>query len=123
MAVHEAFKFENLGKAFGGTVPLLVNDQIQRVLRDCKDRFTDEKARTVRIDLRFSPVANEHGDEVNAEVQVTSSLPKCITRIHSLRIKANGDATFHPDFADDPNAEGLFDPHTGELREDADDRK
>lgn len=113
MSAHEKFTFANLPKMFGGQLPLLFDIEAKRALADCKDRFEDDKVRVVKIEMRFNPVANTHGDEVTTEVEVITSLPKQRTRLHTLAVRNNGEATFHPDLPGEPEGSTLYDDGEG----------
>lgn len=117
MPVHEKFKFDNLNKMFRGMLPALFDDEMRRCLLDCKDRFEDDKARSVKIEFRTSPRHGTNGDEVDVEVEVVSTVPKKRTRLHTLAVKANGEAMFHPDLLDEPEGRTLYDEDTGEVKE------
>ena len=109
MALRENLEFKNLDKMFDGRVPALFNLEMKRAIRDCADRPHEKKPRTVQITFRMSPVPESEGDEADIEVEVASSVPKSRTKIHTVSTKVDGSATFHPDFAEEPDANGIFD--------------
>ncbi len=109
MAMHEQLKFDNLDKLFKGQLPILWNAEMRRVMLDCKDRPNDTHARICKIEFRCVPKENTDGDEVNIEVQVISTVPKQVTCTHTVTLKANGTAFFHPDLVDEPDGSTLYD--------------
>jgi hypothetical protein len=120
MAMHEKYKFDSLSQMYQGSIPPLFEEAAQGVLKDCKDRFEDDKPREITIKLLYVPKKNTHGDEVDTEVEVSWKVPRKRTRVNTLAVRNNGEATFHPDLPENPNGSTLYDDvdrNTGEVRE------
>lgn len=59
-----------------------------------------------RVDLKAGEVQCE---DCLVEGEVASSLPKRRTKTFTMKPKHSGDLVFHPDLADDPDGDGLYD--------------
>lgn len=96
-----------------GKINALFKSEVARVVADCLDRPTEDKARVVQLKFLFAPSPDSPGQSdchnVLVEVEVTSGLPKMRTRIFAMSPNKRGELRFHPDRDDDPDGNTLYD--------------
>jgi hypothetical protein len=101
MALRE-LNLEGLSTIAGGKVDAAINQQLKRAISDCEDRPGDKNARKVVLTMLVRPVMYQDGavTDVNVECEVTSSIPKYISKPVDCRIKSGQRAIFN-DMAED----------------------
>jgi hypothetical protein len=112
---------ENLGRLNFGQIDKIFQQQLRSCVKDCEERPGDKGPRTVSIIFTLTPDPDMHGNElvcdgVDVACDVQSKVPKTKTRVFSMKPKQNGMLFFNPDVPEDPEAEGLYDPQTGEEK-------
>lgn len=88
---------DTLHTAEGGRVALLFKRHLERAVQDCEDRPGDKNKRKVTVNLLLSPVIGQDGAtcDTNVEIELTSSIPKHITRPINCRMKHGGQLVFN----------------------------
>lgn len=91
-----------LSEFAGGTVDAAFRHHIKRAIVDCEDRPGEKKPRTITLAVRITPVILQDGaaTDVKADCEVTSNVPKHVSRTVECRIKQGGRAIFN-DMAED----------------------
>lgn len=77
--------------------------------------------RKISVSFFLTPELDENDprpvcDTILVACDVVSGVPKTKTRIFSMKPKQDGQLVFNPDVPEDAEAEGLYDPKTGEVR-------
>lgn len=92
MAVH-AFGLDSLKQVDRGIVAKAWEASVQRAIRDCCDRPTEDRIRKVVLQAEFAPADSQNGvcDDVNVTVQVKETIPAVTTQpvVMSIRRKGN----------------------------------
>lgn len=117
----QSFTLENLKLLDFGKIGAAFDAERQHVVKDCIDRPTDERPRSVSISFKFKPMVDPSAnvtdcDSVAVECEITSSLPKRRTKVYTMTPRHDGTLTFHPDLPDEPDGDTMFDPKTGEEK-------
>lgn len=88
---------ESLGFVAGGTVDAAFAHHLRRAVADCEDRSGDTKPRKVTLTVNVSPVVLQDGacTDCAIECEVTSTVPKHVSKPVECRIKAGGRALFN----------------------------
>lgn len=102
MALRE-LNLDGLSTIAGGKVDAAVNQQIRRAIGDCEDRPGDKNPRKVILTMLVRPVMYQDGavTDVNVECEVSSSIPKYISKPVDCLIKAGQRAIFNDLSEDD----------------------
>ncbi len=109
----QQFRIEDLKKFDFGIVATAFNKQVERVVSDCMDRPTDDKAREVMLVLKAKPLAVVSGSSVDCEAvdvefEIRSRVPTLRSKIVRMEPKADGRLLFNPDNSDDPISPTAF---------------
>lgn len=88
---------EGLAEFAGGTVDAAFRHHVKRAILDCEDRPGEKKPRTITLSLKVVPVILQEGavTDVQADCEVTSSVPKHVSRTVECRIKQGGRAIYN----------------------------
>ena len=111
----EELKLANICKLENGVIEELFSAQLKPLINDLLERPGEKKARSVIIAIHLTPSdsTDANCDHVDIQFDVSSRLPKQRTRryVTSVSRKRGNDVSlgFHPDFVDDPDANGMFD--------------
>lgn len=102
MALKE-LNLEGLASIAGGKVDAAVNMQLKRMIADCEDRPGDKNPRKVVLTMLVRPVMLQDGavTDVNVECEVSSAIPKYISKPVDCRIKHGQRAVFNDLSEDD----------------------
>ena len=114
MASSTKLRLENLVQLDGGIVCRAFDCELGQGVQDCLDRPTDNRPRKVAVVFTIKPKVDVKAGEVNCEdclveAEVASSMPKKRTKSFTMKPKHSGDLCFHPDLADDPDGDTLYD--------------
>lgn len=101
----------------GGAVGAQFDDDLKRAVRDCEDRPTDKRPRTVALLVRLSPEVDlkngkVHCDDVLVEAQIKTGLPQRHSPVYRMKPRHGHGELFIPEGED--LGPGLFD----EIEED-----
>ena len=93
------------------------DEKMKQAVKSCQDFPNYDKPRSVIIKIDVTPEMSATGgagpcDHVTVQATLKSSFPAQKTNIYKLLAHQDGSASFHPEFPDDPDADGLFDPDT-----------
>lgn len=104
MALRE-LNLEGLATIAGGRVDAAVNRQLKRAIADCEDRPGDKNPRKVVLTMLVRPVMLQDGavTDVNVECEVSSVVPKYISKPVDCRLKAGQRAIFNDMSEDNVN--------------------
>lgn len=122
MAKGTVFSLSNLRLLDFGKIGVAFDHEIERVVKDCLDRPSDDHARTVTIKFSFEPTLDPSAGMVDCETvavecEVSSAVPKRRTKVYEMRPHKNGQLSFNPDLPDEPEEETLY--HEAERKEDS----
>lgn len=86
-----------LPHADGGRVDAAFSWHMKRAIEDCEDRPGDKSKRYVLIRMVVTPVLLQDGavTDCNIECEVSSAIPKHVSRPINCRIKSGGRAVFN----------------------------
>jgi restriction endonuclease len=101
--------FVSMPQLADGKVNKLLQRHLQRAAEDCMDRPGDKSARKVVIEYVFVPQVGQDGDceKVICEVECKTKVP--VYRSVPIQMRpTKGGFLFNPDFADDLDAQSLF---------------
>jgi hypothetical protein len=96
MALRE-LNLEGLSTIDGGRVDAAVNRHLKRAIADCEDRPGDKTPRKVVLTMLVRPVMLQDGavTDVNVECEVSSTVPKHVSKPVDCRIKNGQRAVFN----------------------------
>lgn len=94
--IHEV-KLDTLQNAAQGTIDVAFAHHIKRISEDCYDRPGCKTARTVTLLVKITPVIDEAGlcETTKMECEVSSSVPKHISRPIDCGIRKGGKLVFN----------------------------
>ena len=107
--LHE-LKLETLKDVAGGTVDEAFQTHVKRVAEDCYDRPGCKAARQVTLLVKVTPIIDQAGlcESVKTEVEITSAIPKHISRPIPCGLRKGGKLVF-----DDMEQATMFDGAEG----------
>ena len=112
---------QNLKQLDLGKIEVCFNHELEQAVRDCLDRPELKKVRQVAVIFSLAPVT-EGGqcERVDVACDIKAKTPPRRTRVYTMAPRGSG-LVFHPDAAEDPDANLLFDreeidPTTGEVK-------
>lgn len=110
MAIKE-FDIAALGEFDGGRIAEAVNQEIRRVINDCKDRPQVEKVRSVTLQFDFEPLMDDQRelDACNLSFQIKSNLPKRESKTYNVGVKKDGRLFFSEHSTDNVNQRTILD--------------
>lgn len=90
-----------------GKADVVVQQAMSVAVRDVLDRPGEKKPRVVTIKVSITPVVQQDGDVVDAEVEfeVANAIPKWRTAPRPVLVGRQGDLFFSPDAPDNPRQE------------------
>ncbi len=97
----QLLKLETLSALAHGKVGVAFDREIKRLVRDCIDRPSDDRARVVTLQITVTPTAVVDGQSVTCEgakavAKVRSKVPDYETQEIDLGVRENGGAVFSP---------------------------
>jgi hypothetical protein len=112
---------DNLRELDFGKIGAAFQAELQHVVKDCQDRPTDDRARSVSIVFKLAPEVDVkagviHADVIEVGCEITSNVPKRRTQIYKMKPQANGTLLFHPELPEEPEGSTLYDEETGEVK-------
>lgn len=109
MAKGTTFSLETLNLLDLGKIEKAFKTEVDRVVADCKDRFMDDRPRSVVLKFSFEPSLDEGEYEVLVECEITGTIPKRRSKVYTMRLDdRTGGLLFNPDLPDDPDEETLY---------------
>jgi hypothetical protein len=116
----ELLKLKSLGNLAHGKVGVAFDRELQRMGRDCIDRPSDDRVRTVTLSVSIKPTAVVDGQITTCEgakavAKVKSKMPDYETQEIDLGIRENGSTVFAPACPEDHRQGELF-PEPDELK-------
>lgn len=107
----QKFTLDTLKDLDGGKAALAFEQHVRRAANDCLDRPGDQTARKITLEIKLSPVLNADltCDEVKAQIEASSAVPKHRTKEYSFGIRANGMLVFSQDSPDNVNQTTMLD--------------
>lgn len=126
MARKETLTLENLKLLDFGKIGAAFNAELEHVVKDCCDRPTDNRPRTVTIQFKLAPEVDVkagliQADDILVGCEIASGVPKRRTQVYKMKPQANGALVFHPDLPDEPDNSTLYDEEA--ERHDREDRE
>ena len=105
------FTLKNLEDLDGGKGAVAFEQHVRRAALDCMDRPGDKAARKVVLEVTLIPVMEAGGDctTVDAQIKVSSAVPKHQTKPYSFGLRRGGMLVFNPDSVDNVNQTTLMD--------------
>ena len=96
MAIREV-SLVGLSKVDGGRIDEVFRRHLSRAFADCDDRPGDKTKRIVTIAVLITPDVQQDGavTDVNIECEVSSKVPKHISRTINCALRAGGRAIFN----------------------------
>lgn len=96
--------FEGLKNYADGTAEAALMHHLKRAVQDCDSRPGDDKARVVTVSIMLKPVLLQDGSasQLHTEVEVSSKVPKHVTRPVHCFVKQDGSAVFNDLAPDNP---------------------
>lgn len=93
---------ENLKDLDYGKASLTFDKALRRAVADCLDRPGDNRARTVSLELKLSPVSDVVGSTISCEgakgvFKVKCSIPNWETQMVDFGVKRDGRLVFNED--------------------------
>lgn len=93
MALKE-LSLATLQEAHNRAIAIAFDEELQRVIEDLKNRPNEKKARSLNLQISFTPVADDNDatllDATNITFQVSSSVPKRKSSAITLVPRGNG---------------------------------
>lgn len=88
--------FESLSIMDDGKLNAALVTHLQRASKDCQDRPTEPKVRTVTVNFTFEPVVEQDGDCTEAwmQVKITSKIPDHKSKAYSVGLRRNNSFVF-----------------------------
>lgn len=107
----QQFTLKNLDELDGGKAAVAFENHVRRAALDCTDRPGDKAARKVVLEVLLVPVMEQGGDcvSVDAQIKVSSAVPKHQTKPYSFGLRRGGMLVFNPDSVDNINQTTLID--------------
>lgn len=108
------FTLENLHQINNGVLAVAFEREMQRIIADCQDRPSLDKARSVSIVFEVTPLPDQHSptvnaDEITVQVAVHSAIPKRKSNIYTMKTRHDNTAVFHPELNEDHEGDALYD--------------
>lgn len=105
-----------LSKVDGGRVDEVFRRHLSRAIADCEDRPGDKTKRVVQIAVLITPDVQQDGavTDVNIECEVSSKVPKHISRTINCAVRSNGRAVFNDLSQDDIDQRTLDEQTVGD---------
>lgn len=102
MTVHELNLKSLMEDLDGGRIHEAFMSELRRVAMDCEDRPADDKVRKISLELKLTPICDEHGllDSLAGKFHVTSSVPARRSKTYSFGFRKGGRLVFN-DLSDD----------------------
>lgn len=109
----QLLKLETLSELAHGKVGVAFDREIKRMVRDCIDRPSDDRARTITLTMTLTPTAVVDGQSVTCEgakaiAKVKSKVPDYETQEIDLGVRENGGAVFSPTCPENHMQQELF---------------
>lgn len=102
---------ESLGIVGSGVLQDLLNHAIERVAADVEDRGSDEKSRSITLEIEFAPRVNMGKVyAVGVDFQVKTKMPAHRTNQYIMEVqlsRSGAQFVFNPESADDPRQRTL----------------
>ena len=111
----QLLKLETLAQLAHGKVGVAFDREVHRMIRDCLDRPSDERARTITLTVSVVPKSVIDGQSVTCEgatavAKVKSRVPDYETQQIDLGVRENGGAVFSPTCPENHRQQELFEP-------------
>ena len=105
MANKVTLGLENISELEGGRVVIAFNQQLTRLVQDCLNRSSDQRPRTISLDMTMVPeVEDGVCAGIKAEFEITAKEPTRRSKTYSLEVHQSGKiiVTDRPDRAPEP---------------------
>lgn len=117
----QLLKLETLAELAHGKVGVAFNREVQRMGRDCVDRPSDDRARTVTLTVAIKPTAVIDGQSVTCEgakaiARIKAKAPDYETQEIDLGIRENGSTVFSPSCPENHRQISMFADEPDELK-------
>ena len=111
----QLLKLETLAELAHGKVGVAFDREVKTLGKDCIDRPSDDRARTVTLTVTLKPTAIADGQSVTCEgvkavAKVRSKKPDYETQEIDLGIRENGSMVFSPTCPENRRQQELFEP-------------
>jgi hypothetical protein len=108
-----------------GLLDQLFQAAVAKVAKDCQERPGLDQDREVAVVFKLRPTVNKKqgtcdGDRVKFTGSVQCKIPKEVSEEYTAVVGKDGEILFRYDEPNDPTANHLFDPDTGEIKETGD---
>lgn len=102
---------ENMSQLHGGKMSAQFKMLMKRVIADLTDRPTIKKARKIEMEISITPadINDLDCDHVDVEFHLSTKIPGFSSRPYTMKTHKNDVLSFHPDFIDEPDRDGLYD--------------
>lgn len=101
----QPFRLDTLSALDGGKAVVAFDQHTRRATQDIADRPGDKSPRKVTLTITLTPVLQADGlcNEVDAQIEVSSTVPKHRTKPYSFGLNHNGMLIFNADSPDNVN--------------------